>query len=77
MPGTPAQRMRQSAQKIDGAIARSRSAEAEKRKKKQEEDGKSMLPPWVVYLLLFLVFGGSIVQIYFSILNSPSMSTAK
>jgi hypothetical protein len=78
MPGTPTQRMRASAKKVEGAIASPRISEEEKeRRKKEKEEKQSSVAPWVVGLLLFVVLGSSVVQIFFSIQTSPSMSDEK
>lgn len=78
MPGTPTQRMRASAKKVESAIAAPRLAEEEKeRRKKEKEEKQASVAPWVVGLLLFVVLGSSVVQIFFSIQNSPSMSDEK
>lgn len=75
MPGTPTQRMRASAKKIDNAIASPRISEEEKERRKLEKEEKgSAVAPWIVGLLLFVVLGSSVVQIFFSIQSSPSMS---
>eukprot|EP00331_Platyophrya_macrostoma_P031931 CAMPEP_0176438426 /NCGR_PEP_ID=MMETSP0127-20121128/19274_1 /TAXON_ID=938130 /ORGANISM="Platyophrya macrostoma, Strain WH" /LENGTH=78 /DNA_ID=CAMNT_0017822369 /DNA_START=75 /DNA_END=311 /DNA_ORIENTATION=- len=75
MPLSPTQRMKLSAKKIDSAIAAPRVSDDEKkRREKEKEEAKSAVPQWVVGLLLFVIVGSSLVQIFFSIQNSPSMS---
>lgn len=77
MPLSPTQRMKLSAKKVDSAIAAPRISEEEKkRREQQKEEAKSAVPQWVVGLLLFVVVGSSIFQIFFSIQTSPSMSEA-
>eukprot|EP00331_Platyophrya_macrostoma_P030230 CAMPEP_0176440884 /NCGR_PEP_ID=MMETSP0127-20121128/20851_1 /TAXON_ID=938130 /ORGANISM="Platyophrya macrostoma, Strain WH" /LENGTH=78 /DNA_ID=CAMNT_0017825523 /DNA_START=56 /DNA_END=292 /DNA_ORIENTATION=- len=75
MPLSPTQRMKLSAKKIDSAIAAPRVSDDEKkRREKEKEEAKSAVPQWVVGMLLFVIVGSSLVQIFFSIQNSPSMS---
>lgn len=78
MPGTPTQRMRASAKKIEGAISSPRISEEEKERRKIEKaDKESTVAPWIVGLLLFVVLGSTVVQIFFTIQTSPSMSDEK
>jgi cell division septal protein FtsQ len=75
MPGTPTQRMRASAKKVESAISSPRISEEEKERRKIVKEEKSNgVAPWIVGLLLFVVLGSSVVQIFFSIQSSPSMS---
>ena len=74
MPGSPTV-MRLKGQKIEKAVQLS-AAEKEARKaaKKKGEEGDSKMGPWVLGLLLFVVLGSSVLQIYNNIVASPSMS---
>ena len=74
MPGSPTV-MRLKGQKIEKAVQLS-AAEKEARKaaKKKSEEGDSKMGPWVLGLLLFVVLGSSVLQIYNNIVASPSMS---
>ena len=67
--------MRAKGKKIEQAIGSPKlSAEEKEKKKKEKEEKQSEVAPWLVGLLMFVVLGSSIVQIYFSIQHSPSMS---
>jgi hypothetical protein len=67
--------MRAKGKKIDEAIRSPKLPKEEREKLRLEkEEKKNQLPSWVVGLLMFVVLGSSIVQIFFSIQNSPSMS---
>jgi hypothetical protein len=67
--------MRVKGKKIDDAIRSPKLPKEEKEKLRvAKEEKKNELPTWVVYMLMFVVLGSSVVQIFFSIQNSPSMS---
>ena len=67
--------MKAKGRKIDEAIRSPKlSTEEKERLKKEKDEAKSAVQPWIVGLLMFVVLGSSIVQIFFSIQNSPSMS---
>lgn len=73
---SPQARMRLSGQKAEQAITQPRltAEQKEQRKKEKEAASESPVAPWIVALLLFIVVGSSIFQIFLSIQNSPSMS---
>ncbi len=75
------QRMRQSQQKLEGGIQLS-DAEKEKRRasKKEAADNKKdaedqpTVPQWAIIALGVIMLGSVLTQVYFQVVQSPSMS---
>ena len=74
MPGSPTV-MRLKAQKTEKAVQLSKAEkEARKASKKKPEEEENRMGPWVMALLLFVVFGSSLLQVYNNVVSGVSMS---
>jgi hypothetical protein len=73
MPLSPAQRMKQSAQKMEGAIKLSDEAKAarSKARKEKEKTDEPTVPAWAITLIAIVVVGSVFAQIYFAIAAAP------
>ena len=79
MPNRSPAMMKARGRKVDDSIGKPSLSSEQRETLKKEKDGKkkSDLGPWILGLLLFVILGSSIVQIFQTIQYSPSMSDAR
>lgn len=68
--------MKKRSQQLDKTVAMSDAERAKLKegKNKGKEEDASPFGPWVLAFILFVVLGSSLLQIYYNIMHSPSMS---
>lgn len=69
MPASPVTRMR-----VRGQQNAKRLTEEEKLRRREEREKKqTAVPTWLIWFMVFVLVGSSVVQIYFSVVASPKM----
>ncbi|ESL09167.1 hypothetical protein TRSC58_03117 [Trypanosoma rangeli SC58] len=76
MPMSPARTMRAKAQKQNDQIRFPRPSGEEKKRSREAKENKTPVSTWISALMLFIIFGSTIVHIYINIVSSPKVGKA-